>query len=53
MLNITEVETVAKPFEWIMLAPYAVVIVTALCGMNVLPVLLLGMLTAWGLGVGD
>lgn len=49
-LNITEVETVAKPFEWIMLTPYVIVIVTAICGMNVLLVLLIGMLVAWGLG---
>lgn len=49
-LNVAEVDTVAKPFEWVMLTPYVVVIITALCGMHVLPVLLLGMLTAWVLG---
>ena len=34
-LNVAEVDTVAKPFEWVMLTPYVVVVITALCGMHV------------------
>ncbi len=49
-LNVTGTETVAKPFEWFMLTPYAVVVVAAICGMNVLLVLLLGVFVAWGIG---
>ncbi|MCQ2336480.1 MAG: hypothetical protein MJ010_04790 [Paludibacteraceae bacterium] len=49
-LNVTGAETVAKPFDWVMLMPYAVVVITAICGMNVLLVLLLGAFVALGIG---
>lgn len=43
--------TTSQPFEWYRVVPYVAVLLTALCGLNVVLVLLLGLLLTGSIGI--